>query len=72
MTTPQCFLRIHFSILYPQTLKEVLPYLGKSSKSTFMVIDGIKICLIGLASEVSDEQNEPKTPSHTRWNEDGT
>ena len=25
-----------------------------------------------LASEVSDEQNEPVTPIHTRWNEDGT
>ena len=25
-----------------------------------------------LASEVSDEQNEPITPIYTRWNEDGT
>ena len=72
MTTPQFFLRIHVSILYPQTFKEILPYIGKSSKYIFMVIDGIQVCLIGLASEVSDEQNEPKTPIHTRWNEDGT
>ena len=25
-----------------------------------------------LASEVSDEQQAPITPIHTRWNEDGT
>ena len=43
----------------------------------FLVIDGIKTPMDDdlfdrLASEVSDEQQEPITPIHTRWNEDGT
>ena len=43
----------------------------------FMVIDGVKSPMDDdlfdrLASEVSDEQQEPITPIHTRLNEDGT
>ena len=43
----------------------------------FMVIDGVKSPMDDdlfdrLASEVSDEQNEPITPIYTRFNEDGT
>ena len=32
MTKPQIFATTFFLILHPKTLKEILPYIGKSSK----------------------------------------
>ena len=67
----------YLSIESPKTLKEIFSFIGKYSMPCFMVIDGIKTPMDDdlfdrLASEVSDEQQEPITPIHTRWNEDGT